>query len=133
MSGPVDLKTLQPVGGRKRGGGIRFGEMERDALIAHGASKLLHDRLFNCSDRITVLRYAYVCHLHWFDFTLEFYVIIIPGIYNTLGGSLDLQHETMIQQNGFPRVIHLCRPQENQDFDPQTDLDPLVDVQMPLT
>uniref|UniRef100_J3N3Q7 DNA-directed RNA polymerase subunit beta n=1 Tax=Oryza brachyantha TaxID=4533 RepID=J3N3Q7_ORYBR len=49
-TGRIDQITRQPVGGRKFGGGIRFGEMERDAVLAHGASYLLHDRLHSCSD-----------------------------------------------------------------------------------
>lgn len=49
-TGPVDQITHQPIKGRKKAGGIRLGEMERDSLLAHGASFLLHDRLFNCSD-----------------------------------------------------------------------------------
>jgi len=55
--GPINSLTRQPIKGRKRHGGIRLGEMERDALLAHGSSFLLLDRLFNCSDK----HVAYVC------------------------------------------------------------------------
>jgi DNA-directed RNA polymerase I subunit RPA2 len=49
-TGPVNRIHRQPVKGRKVGGGIRFGEMERDSMLGHGTSFLLHDRLMACSD-----------------------------------------------------------------------------------
>lgn len=49
-TGAINPLYRQPVGGRKRGGAIRFGEMERDGLLAHGASFLIRDRLAMASD-----------------------------------------------------------------------------------
>ena len=58
-TGPINKLHRQPLKGRKIGGGIRFGEMERDALLGHGASFLLHDRLVVNSDE----HKCYICNL----------------------------------------------------------------------
>ncbi|XP_044961868.1 DNA-directed RNA polymerases IV and V subunit 2-like [Hordeum vulgare subsp. vulgare] len=59
-TGPVHPLTRQPVVDRKRFGGVKFGEMERDCLLAHGATANLHERLFTLSD-LSQLHICQVC------------------------------------------------------------------------
>ena len=52
--GPMVNLTRQPAEGRSRDGGLRYGEMEKDAMVAHGASAFNKGRLYDASDAFSV-------------------------------------------------------------------------------
>lgn len=54
VAGPLDTLTHQPVAGRSRDGGLRFGEMEKDCMLSHGSTRILKECLFDKSDKYTI-------------------------------------------------------------------------------
>eukprot|EP00249_Psilotum_nudum_P002736 c15865_g1_i1 orf=377-859(+) len=60
--GPTHILTHQPVSDRKRHGGVKIGEMERDCLLAHGACANVQERLFVLSDPY-IMYICSKCHM----------------------------------------------------------------------
>ncbi|MCX8195760.1 MAG: DNA-directed RNA polymerase subunit B [Acidilobaceae archaeon] len=78
-TGKVQLLTRQPTEGKAKQGGLRFGEMERDSLVGHGAAMVLRDRMMEASDIYTI----YVCnicgHIGWYNRKKQLYECPIHG------------------------------------------------------
>jgi DNA-directed RNA polymerase II subunit RPB2 len=53
-TGPIVNLTRQPSEGRARDGGLRVGEMERDAMLSHGASQFIREKMMELSDNYTI-------------------------------------------------------------------------------
>ena len=108
--GPMVNLTRQPAEGRSRDGGLRFGEMERDCMISHGASRFTKERIYDVSDKYSV----HVCkkcgliaiynekeHIHLCsvcDNKTDFSYVEIPF-------SCKLLFQELISMNVVPRIL----------------------------
>ena len=108
--GPMVNLTRQPAEGRSRDGGLRFGEMERDAMVAHGASRFTKGRLYDASDAFKVnvckkcgliAAYNDKTHIHYCktcENRTDFDLVNIPY-------SCKLLFQELITMNIAPRIM----------------------------
>jgi DNA-directed RNA polymerase subunit B len=107
--GPIQLLTHQPTEGRVREGGLRFGEMERDALIGYGASMLLKERLMDESDRTVELVCADCGSVAMHDFVKNKDICPVCGSTNLHPIEMSYAFKLLIDEikalGVFPRLI----------------------------
>ena len=108
--GPMVNMTRQPAEGRSRDGGLRFGEMERDCMCSHGASRFTKGRMYDASDSFRVhvckrcgLIAAYndkmhIHHCKTCDNRIDFAYVEIPY-------ACKLMMQELITMNIAPRIM----------------------------
>lgn len=111
-SGGVNPITLQPLGGRAVGGGIRIGEMERDALISHGVSQTLRETMYSRSDGKIGKKNSEI----WICQSCGNIAIVnvYKNIYNCFNCNPTLHGHTM--ENEIPVVFKKQEKQNNVNF-----------------
>jgi len=108
--GPMVNLTRQPAEGRSRDGGLRFGEMEKDAMVSHGAARFTRGRMYDVSDKYSVYAckkcglvasYNNELHIHYCrtcDNRADFAYVEIPY-------ACKLLFQELITMNIAPRVL----------------------------
>ena len=108
--GPMVNLTRQPAEGRSKDGGLRFGEMERDCMCSHGASRFTKERLYDVSDafRVNVCKccgliaaYNDQMHIHYCktcDNRADFAYVELPY-------ACKLMFQELISMNIAPRIM----------------------------
>ena len=108
--GPAVSFTRQPAEGRSRDGGHKVGEMEKDAIVAHGISRFMRGRFYDASDKYQVftckkcgmiVSYNNELNIHKCHYCgnkTDFAYILLPW-------SLKLLFQELITMNVCPRMI----------------------------
>jgi DNA-directed RNA polymerase II subunit RPB2 len=108
--GPMVSLTRQPAEGRSRDGGLRFGEMERDCMISHGASRFTRGRIYDASDKFQVHSCKKCGMIAAYNDELNIHICKMCDnrtdfAYNEIPYACKLLFQELITMNVAPRII----------------------------